>query len=301
MNNFKQDIWVVLGPTASGKTDFSVQLAKKINAEIVVCDAYQMRQGLPLLTAKPRSQELVVPHHLLDEYPINISATVAGFITSARLAICEIQAKGQTVIICGGTGLYLRALLNGFCQAPPSNDEMRNYLKQEANTKGLAQLYERLKQVDPVAAQRIHPNDYVRIERALEVYLMTGMTLTDFHQKGQQNTTNTLKAKIKIGLDPGKEELSLRIRNRIDSMIADGLVDEVAAIYKQYGRYDNPPIGYSTVCDFIDGKIDFELMKELIYRQTSQYAKRQRTWFKKESDVLWFNSIKAEDVLSIVL
>ena len=289
MSGHKQRLWVVLGPTASGKTNFSVQLARKINAEIVVCDAYQIRKGLPLLTAKPSGEELSIPHHLLNEFPTEQPATVGGFLQAANRAIINIAKRGKQVVICGGTGLYLRSLLEGFCQAPPASLEVRLQLAEQQKQNGPTFLYEKLKGVDPKAAQRIHPNDYMRIERALEVYQLTGVPLTEFHQESKKLRENSPYEAIKIGLDPGRRELLDRIEKRISSMIDLGVVDEVKDIYQHYGRYDNSPIGYNTICDFIDGKIDQLHMREEIRKQTAHYAKRQRTWFKKETNTTWLD------------
>lgn len=282
-------LWAVVGPTASGKSQLAVEIASRLGAEIVICDAYQLREGLPILTAKPTlEQQRQVPHHLLGFFPMQHPVTAALFVQEADRVVSVLKQKKKPIVFCGGTGLYLRAFVRGLFQGPSADLAVRQQIRMRIQTEGLALLHRELAQVDSRAAERISPNDAVRIERALEVYQLTGRPISVWHEESQQQPDRHVVRRV--GVDPGMDELRQRIRARVDQMIQMGVCDEVAFVQRTYGDQGNPPLGYTAVLAHVRGQLDLNQMKEQLVSQTVQYARRQRTWFRKEPGVLWFKS-----------
>jgi tRNA dimethylallyltransferase len=288
---------VIVGPTASGKSSLALRVAESIGGEIVACDALQVRAGLPLLTAKPTEAELLrIPHHLIGVFAADEPATAARYAELADAAISDIHSRGRRVVLCGGTGLYLRALCEGLVATPSGHPEFRNQLRSEAESLGTAALHQRLQAIDPESAARIAPADYVRIERALEVHALTGRTMTDWHREHQKERTQGPRYEtLRIGLDPGPDKLRQRILLRTQGWLAHGLREEVAAFDAAFGPMRFPPLGYEQVLRHITGpeteRIDEESLIRELCQKTAQYARRQRIWFRSEPGITWFPDV----------
>ena len=285
----KIKLLVVQGPTASGKTAFAVELAERYGGEIVNADAVQVYRRLDIGTAKPSAElRRRVPHHLLDIVDPDEEFTAADFRRRAAAAIADIHGRGKRALLVGGTGLYIRALTRGLASSPGGDDAIRAELEAQVHREGPLSLHRRLEELDPVTAARLHPNDRVRIVRALEVFLTTGHPLSSFqdaHRFGEAPYDC-----FKLGIAVAREELYRRIEERVDRMIADGLVDEVRGLIAA----GYPPtlkalgsIGYREVCSHLAGAYPLDEAIRLIKQHTRNYAKRQLTWFRKDSEILW--------------
>lgn len=282
-------ILVICGPTASGKSELALRLARALDAEIVNADSMQVYRGLDIGTAKPTSEELAeVQHHLIDVADPDRLFSAADFADAADAAISDITGRGKRVLVVGGTGLYIRALLKGLVESPSGAGEIRRALHLEADALGNEAMLEKLRQVDPEAALRIHPNNLVRIIRALEVYRLTGIPLSRYQQEhafaGQRYWS------LQIGIRVERRELYNRIEARVDRMLAEGLLTEVAGLLAAgYGRELKSlrAIGYKEAAAFLSGECSLEDAAQLIKRDTRRYAKRQLTWFKADSDIIW--------------
>lgn len=279
----------LVGPTASGKSALALHLAEALAGEVVSCDALQLRQGLPILMAKPTQAERErVPHHLIDVLPLTQAGTAARYTELADAVIAELRRRQRTVILCGGTGLYLRALTRGLFQGPPANPAFRQALRAEAQVEGAPALHARLQQVDPVAAMRIAPADYVRIERALEVFAATQIPISRLQAESQAQGPRYRV--LGIGLDPGVDALRTRIWSRAAQMIKEGVVAEVAAVAARHPDLLYPPLGYELVLRHLAGSLALPALTQELAVLTTHYARRQRTWFRKEPDLRWFRS-----------
>jgi tRNA dimethylallyltransferase len=280
---------IILGPTASGKSDLAVRLAETCNGELINADSLQVYQGLDIGTAKPsqavRSQ---VPHHLIDLLPPEAPFTAADFCRAADRVIADIVARGKRPIVVGGTGLYLRALIHGLADSPGEDLAVRHEMQQLAAEQGNEAVLARLRAVDPVAAARIHPNNLVRIIRALEVYNQGGRPLSSFWD--EHGFMAERYQYLKIGLQVEREELYRRIEARVDAMLAAGLVAEVQTLLAQGASSTLKPlrsIGYKEVCAHLAGELSLAEARALIIRNTRHYAKRQLTWCKREEPINW--------------
>lgn len=282
-------IIAVVGPTASGKGALSVYLAQHLGAEIISMDSMKVYRGLDIGAAKPsREDQEKIPHHLLDITDPDEDFTAADFVRLADKAINAILANQKQAILCGGAGFYLKALLFGLYSSPPSDDSIRQELR-EAADKG-DDLYKRLKETDPLSAKSIHPNDTYRIIRALEVHIITGKPLSEI--KDAHSAEPRYEATI-IAPVMEREALYSRIEKRADKMLETGLVDEVKALKeKGYGRELKPflNMGYKYIWAHVEGEMSIEDAMDLLKRDTRRYAKRQLTWFRNQSDVLWVES-----------
>lgn len=284
-----QRIFGVIGPTAAGKSSLALRLAELLGGEIVCCDALQVRAGLPILTAKATEAELQrAPHHLLGTFPCDQPATAAQYAKQADLAIADIARRGRAVILCGGTGLYLRALRDGLFAGPGGDPELRRELRAQAEREGISSLHARLVAIDPSAAQRIGPTDYVRIERALEVFTLTGRPISDWQKDSQVERAQGPRYDIALlGVDPGPEVLHRRIARRAAAMLDAGLVQEVRDSLQQDGSLKYPPLGYELVRRHLSGELSLAELQTELAQKTGQYARRQRTWFRKEPVAYW--------------
>ena len=285
----------VVGPTAAGKSALALQLAEALGGEIVSCDALQIRAGLPILTAKPTAAELMrVPHHLIATLPIDQPATAAQYAAQADAAIAEIQGRGRPVIVCGGTGLYLRALRDGLFLGPGGDPALRAELRAKVAEHGLLALHARLQAIDPAAATRIAPADYVRIERALEVFQLTGRPISDWQADSQRERQQGPRYRmLLVGVDPGPVVLRRRIAQRVEAMLAAGLLAEVEAALLAHGPLRYPPLGYEQVRRHLAGELSLPALATEISQKTAQYARRQRTWFRREPEVSRWVSLDA--------
>jgi tRNA dimethylallyltransferase len=285
----KQKIVIILGPTASGKTDLAVRLAELLDGEIVNADSMQVYRGMDIGTAKP-SLDLRrrVPHHLIDIADPDSNFSASDFRREAAGAIADITGRGKRAFIVGGTGLYIRALLQGLADSPSGAGEVRLGLEEEARRHGNEALLRKLASVDPVTAGRLHPNDLVRIIRALEVYRLTGKPISQ--QRSSHAFSGDYYCALKLGLTVERRELYERIDRRVERMIADGLLDEVRTLLD---RGFSPQlkamrsIGYRQICAHLSGEYPLEEAVRLIKRDTRRYAKRQMTWFNGDKEIYW--------------
>lgn len=287
-----QKIIAVVGPTASGKTTLSIELAKQLNGEIISCDSMQIYKKMNIGTAKPTVNEMQgITHHMIDIVEPYANFSCAEYAKMAKQRINDIQLNGKTPIICGGTGLYLDSVLynNKFADQPsqPSGDDVRYKLSLESPDV----LYNQLKSIDPESAEIIHSNNVKRIIRALEIYYLTGRTKTQWDMDSRSNTCSIVYDTLIIGLDyRNRDTLYNRINKRVDMMINDGLVDEVKSfdIEKFKNSTAGQAIGYKEVIRYIDNEYSFEEMIETIKLNTRHYAKRQLTWFKRNNNIVWY-------------
>jgi tRNA dimethylallyltransferase len=291
MNSHNESkILVVVGPTASGKSDLALRLALELDAEIVNADSMQVYRGMDIGTAKPTPvQRAGVPHHLIDVAEPDRLFSAADFAEAADEAIRAITGRGKRVIVVGGTGLYIRALLKGLVDSPSGAGVIRKALQEEAAQLGNEAMLERLRQVDPELAARMHPNNMVRIIRALEVHRLTGVPLSR-HQQEHAFIARRYDT-LQIGISIDRKELYARIEERVERMLAEGLPAEVQGLLAQgYGRPLKAmrSIGYKEMTAYLAGELSMEEAVQLMKRNTRRYAKRQLTWFNADRDILWF-------------
>lgn len=294
-----QVLLVVAGPTASGKTELALRIAEALQhagqaAEIVGCDALQIRAGLPLLTAKPTAAEQArVRHHLIGVLPASPAASAAQYVELAEATLASLQARRCVPVLCGGTGLYLRALTEGLFAGPAADPALRTQLRAEAAVLGWPALHARLAQIDPPAAARIAATDPVRIERALEIYAQSGKTQSQwFAEHAQERAAGPRYHSLRIGLDPGPELGRARIAARVEKMFAQGVLDEVAA-QRESGPLCDPPLGYELLCQVLGGELGQDAAREQLTQKTTQYARRQRTWLRKEPGLSFYPTVES--------
>ncbi len=296
---------VIVGPTASGKTALSIELAKKIDGEIVSCDSMQIYKKMDIGSAKPTVEEMQgIKHYMIDIIEPNERFSVAEYKKQAENAIEEIIAKGKTPIVIGGTGLYADSLIYGIEYPEIEFDEKyRNELEEKATTtKGLAELYKKAEKIDTDATRKISPNDKKRIIRILEIYHSTGKTKTELETESRKNGIKYDFQVFAINMD--RQILYDRINKRVDIMIENGLIEEVQNLLKQYDEFPTAMqgLGYKEVVEYLDGILTKEEMIEKIKQETRRYAKRQLTWFRKNKETIWIDGLDPiETNLSIIL
>jgi tRNA dimethylallyltransferase len=294
----KQKIIIITGPTATGKTDLAVNLALDIGGEVVNSDSMQVYKGMDIGTAKPLPEEKKgVPHHLLDVVNPDEEFNASIYRGYAVPAIRDIIARGKVCFVVGGTGLYIKSLLGGLFECPSSDPEIRERLLTEYDEKGKDVIYERLKNLDPVYSKTIHPNDRVRITRALEVIELTGrpfsMLASDHSFRDREFTT------LKICLYHEREILYERINMRSNKMFESGLIEETENLLKKGFSQDLKPlksIGYRHAIEHLKNRLSYDESVELLQRDTRRYAKRQITWFKADPEMLWFTPDKTDEI-----
>ena len=280
----------VAGATASGKTALGVQIALAYGGEVVSADSMQIYQGLDIATAKPTAAEMQgIPHHLISVLPPEQACSVADYVEAARGKIAEIHKKGKLPVIVGGTGLYMDSLLDNI-QFPdiPADEALRERLNSEAEALGRTAMWERLMQCDPESAARLHENNLRRIIRALEVYELTGIPLSE-HARRSRAVPAPWRI-LRIGIGFADRELHYhRIRQRVDQMVADGLLDEVRAEYSSGRRRATAAmaIGYKELLPWLSGDASAEECLLRIKQETCRYAKRQGTWFRRNPQIEW--------------
>ncbi len=280
---------VICGPTASGKSDLALRLAHRLDGEIINADSMQIYRGMDIGTAKPSpDQQNGIPHHLLNIVEPDRPFSAADFADAADAAICDIHTRGKRTVVVGGTGLYIRSLLKGLVDSPAGTEEIRRELHAEAAQHGNEAMLEELRRVDPELAERMHPNNLIRIIRALEVYRQTGIPLSRYQQ--EHGFSRQRYRSLQIGIDVERPLLYSRIDQRVDRMIAEGLQQEVQTLLDHGYSPDLKAlraIGYKEMTAFLTGEHDFNEAIRLIKRNTRHYAKRQLTWFKADQDILW--------------
>ena len=300
---------VIFGPTAVGKTRLAIELAKQINGEIISADSMQVYRGLDIGTAKPTLEERQgIPHHLIDIRDPDEEWTVSDFVGACPKSQVEIKNNGKTPIIVGGTGLYLWSLLEGFAfPIAPGDKEVREKLEKLP----LSDLYSLLSTVDAAAASKIHANDKKRIVRALEVFEVTGKPISELQKlRREEPRQYSLPAGrqvagseyILIGLDLPREELYARINARVDTMVAQGLVNEVEGLLgRGYSRELNSfqALGYKEAVAYLDGKWTKEQLAEELQKRTRAFARRQLTWFRRFRDVRWFSPGEKDAIIAL--
>lgn len=294
----------LMGPTASGKSDLALALVQRLPCEIISVDSAMVYRGMDIGTAKPeRAVREAVPHHLIDIRDPSEPYSAAQFRADALRVMAGITRAGRIPLLVGGTGLYFRALERGLSALPGADPAVRVRLGAEGEAQGWAALHARLAEVDPAAAARIHPNDPQRIQRALEVYELSGVPMSTLQTGGDGERFPYAPLKLVLS-PPERERLHVRIAGRFRRMLEEGLVDEVRALYE---RGDLDPalpslraVGYRQVWQFLAGEIDCDEMERRAIIATRQFAKRQLTWLRAEPDARWFDS-EAADLLATVL
>ncbi|MDO8749267.1 MAG: tRNA (adenosine(37)-N6)-dimethylallyltransferase MiaA [Candidatus Omnitrophota bacterium] len=278
------------GPTAVGKTELSLKLARKINAEIISLDSMQVYQGIDILSSKPGlKQRREIKHHLIDILSPDKEFDAACYRRLAVKAIKDIYQKGKIPLFVGGTGLYLKVLLEGIFTGAGKDEALRQEFYHEAEILGSEHLHQKLKEVDKESAARIHPHDTKRIIRALEVYKLTGKPISEL-QKKRKGLLDKYEV-IVFGLNKDREVLYKSIDRRVDEMFERGLVNEVKKLLTgNLSLTCKQAIGIREIRDYLEGKHDLEQAKDLLKKNTRNYAKRQLTWFRKDKKIIWLDA-----------
>ena len=295
----KPKIIVICGATGIGKTSVSIKLAQKLAGEIVSADSMQIYRYMDIGTAKPTPAELAqVPHHMIDIVEPDEDYDAVRFSKQARHRIADIVRRGRLPVIVGGTGLYIKSLLHGLFQSKPIAAEIRTRLKKEAEKNGSQALHQRLQQLDPHTAARLHPNDSYRILRALETIEATGKSISELHQ--EHGFEDDPFDALKIGLQMDRRQLYNRIDRRVDLMVEAGLVDEVTKLLKMgYTAQlkSMQSIGYRHMVEFLEGKMPWDECIRTLKRDTRRFAKRQFTWFGADQQIQWFEPGQLHEML----
>lgn len=286
-----KDVLIIAGPTAVGKTELSLTLAEDLNGEIISADSVQIYKGMNIGSATPTDEELDrVKHHLINIVDPKEDYNVAMFSKDARGLIEDIQSRGKLPIVVGGTGLYINSLMYEMDFSEQVKDEqLRKDLRKFADTEGKDKLHERLKKLDPVAATKIHKNNVKRVIRALEINLLTGDHMGNF-KKDPVKTTDFNP--ILICLKRNRKLLYVRINKRVDLMLEEGLIEEVKQLKEKGLTTDDTSmkaIGYKEVMGYLNGQYDYDIMVEILKKNTRNFAKRQLTWFRRYDDATWID------------
>ena len=289
---------VILGPTASGKTALSLALAKKFNGEIVNCDSVAMYRDFDIGTAKPTLAERAqAPHHLLDFADPAEEITAGEYARIARTVLAQIKARNCLPIVVGGTGLYLRALLEGLFAGPQRSEELRVRLRDKASERGSEYLHKILAHLDSTTAAKIHPNDAPKLIRAIEVCLAARQKMSHLLEQGRDPLQGFRI--LRIGLDPDRSSLYQKINDRAATMFDHGMVEETQRLLEKYGSKARPlgSLGYKQASQLIRGELTREQAITAAQQGHRNYAKRQMTWFRREPDVTWLNGFGDDPVI----
>lgn len=300
MDSTLPPILVVMGLTASGKTRVAIELAKALNGEVISVDSALVYQTMDIGTAKPSLEEQQgVPHHLIDIRDPSQPYSAAEFQKDALASINAIHSSGKLPILAGGTMLYFKALLEGLSQMPPANVEVREMLQHQLETEGAHALHARLQACDGESAKRIHPNDPQRLLRALEVFELTGTSLTQWH-KDNKKQPQIDYPHVKLALLPScREQHRQLVAQRFNQMLSHGFMEEVQALHSRGDLTANLPsirsVGYRQAWQYLDDEYDFATMTEKAITATRQLAKRQMTWLRKEPNLTTFDALNLND------
>ena len=289
---------VIVGPTAVGKSRIAVEVAKAFETEVLTADSRQVYRGMDVGTDKPASEERqAVPHRLIDLVDPDESFNTGLYRRQAINEIERLYRDCRLPLVVGGTGLYVRTLLKGLCDAPPADPIVREALRQEAEEQGYDRLYAKLVDVDPVAAARLHPRDESKVIRALEVYQLSGRRMSEFQL--EHGFAERPFAALMIGLNRDRDELYRRIEGRIDWQLAHGLIEETKQLLAQGYQRDSAAmkgLGYRQVAEHLAGEYDAAEMVRRFKRDTRHFSKRQMTWFRKEQGIQWLMIEESESV-----
>lgn len=292
MNTVKTKLLVICGPTASGKTGLSIDLAKRFGGEIIGADSMQIYKGMDIGAAKPSKEEMRgITHHLVDFLEPDEDFSVAAYVTLAKKHIAGIAAKGCLPIVCGGTGLYISSLVDNISfEEIKSDPQLRESLKKLADERGAEYLHKRLEDCDPELAEKLHPNNLGRVIRALEVFELTGTTMTEMQKKSRQSPSDYDLCMLGICYDD-REKLYERINLRVDLMLQNGLIYEAKALFDAgFGGTAAQAIGYKELQKYFSGTESLEEAAESIKRETRRYAKRQMTWLRRDGRIKWLHA-----------
>jgi tRNA dimethylallyltransferase len=290
---------VIAGPTGVGKTELSIKLAKALSAEIISADSAQVYTGMNIGTAKITKEEMDgVKHHMLDIVEPIKKYSVGDYQKTVDSILKDLEVDGKNVILTGGTGLYINSITEGLSNLPEADKNIREKLSEQTTD----ELYKKLQEVDPEAAREIHKNNRIRVERALEVFMITG---EKFSKLSKQNVRGNSCKFLKVALERDREHLYERINKRVEIMLEQGLLEEVKELYKIYGENLRKVniIGYTEIVDFLEGKQSFEEAVHYIKQNSRRYAKRQFTWFKNDETYLWYDLDKnsQEEIMTDIL
>lgn len=297
-NPSKKMIYAIAGPTASGKTALGVELALRVGGEIISCDSVQIYKGIQIATAKPSEDEKRgVPYHLIDYVDPNINYTAADWAADAAAKIVDIEARGRVPILVGGTGFYLRTLRQPLFDSPKTDQNLRERLSELYKKRGAEHIHAILKRVDPDAAGKLPPRDYVRTIRGLEVFFQTGERISA--QQPDRALPPEFASRIRLFvLDPPRAELYEIINDRTEQHFDAGLVDEVKQLLAAHVKDDKNALGahaYRRVCEYLRGERSLESAIERSKQDVRNYAKRQLTWFRREAGVVWLRGFGADE------
>ena len=297
-----KEVLAIVGPTAIGKTAVGIELARRLNGEIVSCDSRQIYKYMDIGTAKPTKEEQAqAVHHLIDIVYPEERFSAGLYEKKATETINDIFIRQKLPIIVGGSGLYLKALESGLFQGPPADDKLRESLRKEKERIGLENLYQKLKSVDSKTSEKISPTDEIRIIRGLEVYELTGKSISEWQEKGQYTDKNLNF--IKFGLNLERKALYQRINQRVDKMMEAGFLEEVKNLIAQNYSFQLPALrtfGYLDMEAYMQGKISLDEALEKFRQGTRNYAKRQLTWFRSDKEIEWID-IEHENSAKTVL
>lgn len=286
---------MIVGPTAVGKTALAIDLAEALGTEIISADSRQFYREMTIGTAKPTPQELDrVKHHFINSHSIAERYDAAQFDEEALTKIYELFEKYNDVIVCGGSGLYIKALVEGFDDIPEVPDEIRESVTTNYKAYGLTWLQQTVQKLDPEYYRIADNQNPARLSRALEVVWATGKSITSFQKKQKRILPFTV---IKIGLELERDELYRRIDERMDTMIEAGLFEEAEKLYPYREHNALQTVGYQEIFDFMEGKYDREEAIRLLKRNSRRYAKRQLTWFKRDEDITWFSKADGNELV----
>ena len=299
---------VILGPTGVGKTEAAIDLSKRLKAEIISADSRKIYKGMDIGTAKPsHAIRQRIPHHLIDILSPEETFNAADFKRQAEETIQRVQEEDKLPILVGGSGLYIRAVVNGLFVGPGTDWDLRERLKEKERKEGRGALYKELERVDPLAASRLHPHDERRIIRALEVYQLSGRPISFY----QRQTPSSLSNTVIIGLTKKRESLYRSINMRVEKMVEEGLIREVKSLLANGYSEELPSmqgLGYQQIIGHLKGKYSKEEAIRLIKRDTRRFARRQLNWFKKDSRILWLDrdefssvSLLSDEIIKILL
>jgi tRNA dimethylallyltransferase len=290
----KRTLVVIAGPTAVGKTAVAIELALRLDTEIISADSRQFFRELNIGTAKPLEEELRrVPHHFINSHSIQEEYDAAQFGNDALKRVGDILSERSYAILCGGSGLYIRAVIEGFDDIPEVDPAIRASLSQKFNEHGILWLQEKMLKEDPEYYRQIDQQNPHRLIRALEVKIGTGSSISTYMKRSKRSHGFTI---VKVGLELPREELYQRIDYRMDAMIRDGLFEEAQSLYRYKDHNALQTVGYQEIFDYMDGLYDKDEAIRLLKRNSRRYAKRQLTWFKRDPEMKWFHPREIDNI-----